>query len=409
MDCTSNKDILNFAIENGIIDINAIQKQIEMNERLKYLEMHTYKKWKGSDGNWHTYLPDAEKGRIPKKRATEEDIDKVIIDFWKEQSEDPTIDDVFSEWNNRRLELNKISPSTHLRNKQYYDRHYKDFGNKKIKHIDSDDIIDFLEEQIPKYNLSAKSFCNLKSITKGMFKRAKKRKLIKWSIEEAFYDLDVSDVDFKKTIKEDYEEVFDENETEKIINYLKSNIDSKNIAILLMFVTGIRIGELVALKHEVFEDTFFRIRRTETRYVDEDGKYIYDIKEHPKSDAGVRDVIVPEGYVWILKQIKCLNPFGEFVFVNSLGERITTNCIRRRLERICKKLDIYHKSPHKIRKTYGTILLDNNVDQRLIVGQMGHSSINVTEKHYHRNRKSLDKKNQILSSIPDFNCKADNF
>ena len=172
MDCTSNKDILNFAIENGIIDINAIQKQIEMNERLKYLEMHTYKKWKGSDGNWHTYLPDAEKGRIPKKRATEEDIDKVIIDF--------------------------------------------------------------LEEQIPKYNLSAKSFCNLKSITKGMFKRAKKRKLIKWSIEEAFYDLDVSDVDFKKTIKEDYEEVFDENETEKIINYLKSNIDSKNIAILCM-------------------------------------------------------------------------------------------------------------------------------------------------------------------------------
>ncbi len=76
-----------------------------------------------------------------------------------------------------------------------------------------------------------------------------------------------------------------------------------------------------------------------------------------------------------------------------------------RLKRVCKKLNIYHKSPHKIRKTYGTILLDNHIDNKLIMGQMGHTDIVCTENHYHRNRKSIDQKSQIISSIPDFMAK----
>ena len=90
------------------------------------------------------------------------------------------------------------------------------------------------------------------------------------------------------------------------------------------------------------------------------------------------------------------------MFVNSRGERMTTNCFRARLRRICDKLGIYKKSPHKIRKTYGTILLDNNVDERFVLGQMGHSNVKVTENHYHRNRKSIAKKVEVVSRIPDF-------
>ena len=44
------------------------------------------------------------------------------------------------------------------------------------------------------------------------------------------------------------------------------------------------------------------------------------------------------------------------------------------------------KSPHKIRKTYGSILLDNHIDNKLIIEQMGRTDIRCTEEHYHRNR-----------------------
>lgn len=47
----SKAELLNYAVENGIVDINTITKQIEMNERKKYLEMHKYEIWQGEKDN----------------------------------------------------------------------------------------------------------------------------------------------------------------------------------------------------------------------------------------------------------------------------------------------------------------------------------------------------------------------
>ena len=401
----SNSEILQKAIADGIIDINTLGKQIEMNERKKYLDMHKYNIWQGEkDHKWYTYLPDHEKGRRLVKRASKSELEDEIISFFKEEEYNPTIEEVFNEWNDHRLDIKKIGNATHLRNQQIFRRHYFDFGDRKIKTVRLDEISDFLEVQIPNFNLTAKSFSNLKSITRGFLKRAKKRRLINFNVEELFQELDTTDTDFKIPIKEDFEEVFDEDEMPEMISYLSKHADMQNVAILLMFVTGARIGEIVALKHSDFEGMTFKIRRTETRYK-MDGKYVCSVKDFPKSQAGVRTVIIPKEYEWLVKKIKMLNPFSDYIFLNKNKERIHTHSIRMRLRRVCDKLGIYRKSPHKIRKTYGTILLDNNIDKQLIVGQMGHTDIVCTEKHYHRNRKSVDKKSEILSSIPDFKIK----
>lgn len=395
-----NQELLKYALEHGMIDMSYVQEQIEMNERKELLEKHPYQIWEGKDGKWRTYLPEKEAGRKLLKRSTKKSIEEEIIGFWKSELENPTIQEVFNEWNDRRLELEKISKATHLRNQQIFNRHYSDFGKNKIKCVEPEDIEEFLEEQIPKFQLTAKSFSNLKTITRGFFKRAKKRKLIAFNVEELFQELDTSDSDFKRTIKEDYEEVFSEDEMEVMMRYLKQNLDIPNVAIFLMFITGARIGEIVALKHSDFDGCSFRIRRTETRYK-ENGEYVCQIKEFPKSQAGVRTVIIPSEYEWFVRKIQMLNPFSEFVFVKD-GKRINTQSVRMRLRRLCDKLCIYRKSPHKIRKTYGSILLDNKVDNRLIIGQMGHTSILCTEEHYHRNRRTLERKQVILSSIPEF-------
>lgn len=143
------------------------------------------------------------------------------------------------------------------------------------------------------------------------------------------------------------------------------------------------------------------IRRTETRFTDETGKYVHVVKEFPKSQAGVRTAIIPKDYEWLAKAVKLQNPFSEYIFVKD-GERISTRAMRMRLKRICKKLNIFHKSPHKIRKTYVSILLDDQIDNTLIIGQMGHTDILCTEELYHRNRKNIDKKSKIISEIPEF-------
>lgn len=378
-----------------------VQKSMEDMKREEVLKKHPYKIWHGKDDKWYTYMPDAQKGRTLKKRTTQKEIEDIVIQYWKTEAENPTIREVFKEWNDRRLELKKISNATHLRNTQIFNRHYKEFGDRRIKSIDADNIEEFLEQQIPQHDLTAKAFSNLKTVTRGLLKRAKKRKLITFNVEELFQELDVSETDFKKVIKEDYEEVFNETEMPIIIEYLKSNPDMLNLGILLMFVTGARVGEVVSLKHEDFERNSFKVRRTETRFLGKDNNYVCDVKEFPKSQAGVRTAIIPKDFSWLARAIQRQNPFGEYIFVKN-GKRISAQAMRMRLNRICQKLGIHHKSPHKIRKTYGSILLDNHIDNKLIMEQMGHTDILCTEEHYHRNRRSVDQKSRILSSIPEF-------
>ena len=405
MEKISDTELLKYALDNGILDIALLQDKINMQKREELLKKHTYDIWEGKDGYWRTYLPDKEKGRKLLKRKNRKDIEDMVVSYFKKESENPTVRETFEEWNDRRLRLGKIGNATHQRNRNFFNRHFKKMGERRIKSISEDEWGDFLEEQIPEYDLTAKAFSGLKGVTKGFLKRAKKRKLIDFNVEEMFSELDTSDTDFKKVIKEDYQEVFDEQETDTMIKYLESHLDLSNIAILLMFVTGMRIGEVVCLKHSDFDGNTIKIRRTETRYRGEnEKKYHVEVKDFPKTKAGARTVIIPKDYEWLCDRIRITNPFGEFVFARD-EERVTAQSVRMRLRRLCDKLKIYHKSPHKIRKTYGTILLDNNIDERLILGQMGHASIGTTENHYHRNRRTIEKKSDILSSIPDLKAR----
>lgn len=395
-------DLLKYAVEHGMIDMSYVQEQIEMNKRKELLEKHPYKIWHGKDGNWHTYLPDKEKKRKPVKKSSKEDVEEVVISYWRAEEKNPTIREVFEEWNDRRFELKKIQRSTHQRNTQFFERHYSDFGKEKIKSVKPEDIEEFLEEQIPEYNLSAKAFSNLKTITRGFLKRAKKLKLISFNVNDIFDELDVSDRDFARNVKEAEDEVFTEEETEKLIKWMVTQeMTLLNLGILLMFVTGVRVGELATLKWSDWDGYAFRIRRTETRYKEDGGAYQYDIKEYPKTPAGIRAAVVPKHCTWIIKDIRKRNLFGEFVFEKN-GKRIKTYSFRRRLYTICNILGIERKSPHKVRKTYASILLDNEIPEKNVIELMGHTDISCTKEFYSRDRKSSERKAELLENIPEF-------
>lgn len=396
-------DDLKYCLEKGIISLPDIQSIIEMEKKKELLAKHPYQPWQGKNGSWYVYLPDKERGRILKKRKTKEGIESAIVAYQKELIENPTIEEIFNEWNDYRRDLKKITRSSHTRMQQTFKRHFKEFGKKKIKNVTKLEIVEFLERQIPEYNLTSKSFGSLKTIMRGIIKRAKRKGYVNYSSEEVFADLDVSDKEFLKSYKDDKALVFDEDETADMVDYLKDNCDIKNSGILLMFVSGIRIGELVALQHEDLnpEDNTVRIKRTETRYCDDNNNIIYEIKDYPKTRAGMREIVIPTSYQWLVRDLYYNSEENGFVFVED-KKRLTTYHIRRREYAVCRKLGIQKKSPHKIRATYDSILLDANVDRRMIKDQMGHAEIRTSEVNYHRNRKSVYKKRSILDDIEEF-------
>ena len=392
---------MRFIIDNGMINISDVQNSMEAMKREELLRKHPYKIWQGKDDKWYTYLPDKDKGRILKKRTTKKSIEDEVIGYLKSELENPTVKDVFDEWINRKLEMGEVSNPTYERYKIDFERFFSDFGERKVKSVTEEEIEDFLTNCIVRFHLTSKSFCNLKIIVRGIFKRARKKNYVQFGITELISNMEISRKIFKNVQKSDTMEVFDEEEFEKVEQYLVQNLDLVNLGLLLAFLTGIRVGELAALKWSDFDGCSIKIQRTETRYKNEHGGYVYGIKESPKTEAGIREVIIPPKCTWIMQKIRMKNPFGEYMFEKE-ETRIKTYSFRKRLYGICDKIGIERKSPHKIRKTYASILLDNQVSEKLITDLMGHTDIQCTNQFYGRNRKTNEKKAEVLNNIPEF-------
>lgn len=417
----TDTQLLEEAISHGMIDSDRLKYQVEMIKRKEILKKHNeaYKCWEDNNGYWNTYLPTATGGRKRVKKRTKYEMDDIIIDHYISLEESPPIQEIYNNWIYRKISLKKIQPNTVDRYNCVFQRHFQELGEMNIDAMQPADWEYFMERQIVEYNLSSKGFSNLKTICRGLLLFAKKNGYISWNVTEMFDDMDLSERQFHNVVKESSDEVFNEAEAISLIRFLCTNPDNTNRAILLLYLTGMRVGEVVSIRKSDVSGNIIRIRHTESRVskenanidsINKDGliessTHYYYIKESPKTQAGNREVLIPKDFMWIMDDL-INNSSSEFLFTNDTGERITTNVVRRRLEKINRKLGIKPKSPHKLRKTYASILLDNNLDNNLITSLMGHTDISMTEGHYHRDRKDQDKKNALVSNLVEFKAKT---
>lgn len=109
-----------------MIDLSYVQEQIEMKKREELLKKHPHSSAQGKDGRWITYIPDKEKGRKMIRKKTKEEVENIIIAFWKEEAENPTIRELFYEWMKRKLEYKDICVGSFNRYEKDFKRYFED-------------------------------------------------------------------------------------------------------------------------------------------------------------------------------------------------------------------------------------------------------------------------------------------
>ncbi len=109
-----------------------------------------------------------------------------------------------------------------------------------------------------------------------------------------------------------------------------------------------------------------------------------------------RIVPIPKGTIPLEKKYRdILRPIylkqkTNLFFINRLGHKVTSQSVELMLKSKCKELGIQKEiTPHKLRHSYATHLLQNGADLRSIQEMLGHSDIQTTEIYTHVQNKQL--------------------
>lgn len=399
-------ELLKYAIENGMIDTALVQEKIEMQKREEILKKHPYKIWKGKDGNWYTYLPYEETERVLKKRKSEKAIEDCVVEYYREIEQHPCFREAYGRWIAEKAEYEEIGKNSITRYDNDFNRFFpsdEEFCKVKLICMTDSELERFIKKTIKEKKLTQKSYSGLRLILIGVFKFSKREGYTNYSITTFFDDLSLPKNIFKKKIKDNSQEVFNENELKLLVNYFYNNPTIVNLGLLLEFFTGLRVGELSSLKVEDnSKKCVLKVRRTEYMYYDkEQKKRVTTVKDFPKTDCGVRDVIMPEHAQLIIDRIKSMNNDGEFLFMNN-RKRITSKVFNYNIKKACREVGIPERSTHKIRKTYASTLLASGVDDAIVLNQMGHSDINTTHSYYHYDITDDETRFEKINAIMNF-------
>ena len=400
--------ILQDALLNGIINVEDVRRALTMKKEEYYLSLHKYEIYQGKDGKWYTYLPDSrqKQGRRKLKRTSDMAIRQAVIDFYKEQEKreqgkEITLRELYPIWIEWKGAHTRATTSIRRFNcdwKKFYIP-YPKLIDKPIVELTVSELDIWAHRLIKQHNMTKTCYYTMTILI---------RQMLDYAVEplgiipvNPFRQIKLQKKMLRKPAKKnDESQVFLLDETPRIIetalaDFNSNPLNTAPLTVPLGFLTGLRLGEMAAIKESDIVGNVLYVQRMEEEVYDcSDLEHIRLIEravvENTKTEAGVREVpLVPQA-LKIIEAVKLSNrmngwPENGFLFLNK-GQRMTTRTIKYRISKYCKQCDIMEKSFHKVRKTYISALIDSGININEIRKAVGHTDERTTFSNYCYNR-----------------------
>lgn len=243
--------------------------------------------------------------------------------------------------------------------------------------------------------LKTSTICNLITLIKQIVSYgAKNGSISELEINKNIYKEEkiifTKDLDFPKVLQKE--------DIKKLVSKLTENKTNKNFGIYLALTTGMRIGEVCALRWEDFDfnSGILHINKTLQRIAckTESTKTKIQITS-PKSKSSIRRIPLSKRLLSYLLVIKPENPMG-YILTNS-ESIVEPRSLRRHYKRICDTYSIHGLKFHALRHTFATECIDKGADYKTVSEILGHANIKTTLNLYVH--PSLESKQKVIDSV----------
>ncbi len=154
----------------------------------------------------------------------------------------------------------------------------------------------------------------------------------------------------------------------------------------LAMLTGMRAGEIGALRYSDIYNGFIHVERTVTRSIT--GGYM--IGDVPKTDAGRRRIPLTQDMESVIKEQKKINSFlygnvvalDDTIFKAPEGGLMMPTPADREIKRICNMIGIEDFTMHAFRATFATRMIEAGMNPKTLQEILGHANFNITMSLY---------------------------
>lgn len=319
-----------------------------------------------------------------------------IIGEEKQKPIIPTVQEVYDEW--RIIRNEEIKPSSVISEGQGFIKFLKCFSNRKVDSIGSKEIQDLL--------MKTKLTPSTRNLRKTYYSLFFKYACIVGYIEENPMKKVVLPKNVKTllSVQKKQNKFLDKDEMKKILSesYSDRRYFRRTMVYEFLFLTGLRIGELLALQWEDidFENKTLSVRHTLNI---QSGRKKERELLSPKTIHSYRTLSINNRCIEILKNFQNDLKDEEFIFVDDRGQTFSRMTLGVYFQKICSILenkDSRSFTLHMLRHSHISLLVELGVPIKAIMQRVGHSDEKMILQVYSHVTEKM--KEDLMEKMNDF-------
>lgn len=194
-------------------------------------------------------------------------------------------------------------------------------------------------------------------------------------------------------------------EQERLTRFLLKKTDNFKFGILLALFTGMRIGEICALKWEdiSFEEAVINVRHSVQRLPTEtgDGKKTKAVIGNTKSDSSLRVIPLTEFTLGLCKKMRPKNGKG-YILTGNETKFSEPRVMQYRLKQYLCECNIKDVHFHTLRHTFATRCVEAGFEIKTLSEVLGHSNTSITLERYVHSSLELKRANMEKLKVSNF-------